>query len=98
MKKWVPDRLAEQFCGNDLIYPHFLDEKVQYAYHTPDMGEALHEIDAYGYDSKDVSGWMEVKTQNLYQWIARGSLIIFVFMTYQKCQLLVSLAGAGQEA
>ena len=62
------------------------------------MGEAFHEIDAYEYDSKGVSGWKEVKTQNLYQWIARGSLIIFAFMTYQKCQLSVSLSGAGQEA
>ena len=97
MKKWVPERLAEQFCGNDLIYPHFLDEKVRYAYHRSDMGEMLHGTDVYGYDWKGVSGLKEAETWNLYQWRARGSMIIFAFLMYQKCQLLVSLDSIGQE-
>ena len=66
-KKDLEKRLAEQFCGNDLFYPHFLDEKVRYAHHSPDMGEALHGRDVYGYDYKAVSGWREANTGYFYE-------------------------------
>ena len=62
-KKRVPGkRLAELFRGNDLFYSHFLDEKVRYVHRTPNVCDAWDGRDVLGYDSKEVSGWKEVKT------------------------------------